>query len=375
MRTIFFLIRKELLQVFRDPIMPRAILLAPIVMLFILSNAMTFEVKQADLALIDLDRSQASRGLVQQFLSTGRFVLTVETPSGEVADQALLNRNAGVVLRIPSAFERDLRRGVSPQVQLILNAEDGAAAGVVLSYAQNIVADFGREWAAGAGIRTAVSGISARGLTIQTRKLYNPTGDYRDYMAIGLLAALLTMIGVLLTALNIAREKEIGTLEQINVTPITRAQFILGKLLPFWFLGLIELTVGLLVIRFGFGVEFVGNPLVVYVGAAVYLAAALSIGLLISTSADTQQQALFVTYFVIVCFIFLGGIFTPAQSMPQWAQIISEANPIKHFVVLLRAVLLKGAGFGTVAKELLAMAGIAVVILPVALLQYRKTAG
>src|SRR5690606_10984051 len=105
---------------------------------------------------------------------TGRFVLTVETPSGEVADQALLNRNAGVVLRIPSAFERDLRRGVSPQVQLILNAEDGAAAGVVLSYAQNIVADFGREWAAGAGIRTAVSGISARGLTIQTRKLYNP---------------------------------------------------------------------------------------------------------------------------------------------------------------------------------------------------------
>ncbi len=373
MRTILFLVRKELIQVFRDPLMPRMIVAAPLVMLFILANAMTFEVKQSDLALVDLDRTSASRNLIQRFVSTGRFRVSVQTPSGDVADTAILTRDANLVLRIPAGFERDLRRGVSPQVQLILNAEDGAAAGVVLSYAHAIIGEFGREWSQSSTMHAAAAGAS-RGLTVETRKLYNPTGAYRDYMAIGLLAALLTLIGVLLTALNIAREKEIGTLEQLNATPITRTQFILGKLIPFWVLGLLELTIGLLVIRFGFGVEFLGNPLVVYVAAALYLAAALSLGLLISTTANTQQQALFVTYFTIVCFIFLGGIFTPAQSMPAWAQVVAEFNPIKHFVVVLRAVLLKGAGFGTVTRELAAMTAFAAVVLPVALLRYRKTA-
>ena len=365
MRTIYFLVRKEMLQVFRDPIMPRLILVAPIVMLFILAQAMTFEVKQTNLALVDLDRSQASRQLVQKFVASGRFEVTMDVPSGDEADAALLTRRAGAILRIPTAFQRDLARGDAPSLQLILNAEDGAAAGVIHSYATAIIADFSAEW--GANPRPRVRPATFGKLQILTRKLYNPTGAYRDFMAIGLLAALLTMIGVLLTALNIAREKEIGTLEQLNATPITRTQFILGKLLPFWVLGLVELTVGLLVIRFGFGVPFVGNPLLIYLGAAVYLVAALGLGLLISTGAANQQQALFITYFIIVTFIFLGGIFTPAQSMPPWAQVVAEANPIKHFVVVLRGVWLKGAGLADLAQELVAMTVFAVVVVPIAL--------
>lgn len=370
MRAILALVRKELLQVLRDRIMLVQIFVPPILQLLILAQAMTFEVKHTDLALVDLDRSPASARLVERFTASGRFAVAIATPSGDRADEALLKREAGVVLRIPEGFGRDLARGTAPTVQLVLDAEDGAAAGVVQSYTAQILAAFSR--AEGQAMRHAAS---RGGVAIQTRTLYNPERGYLAYMAIGLLASLVTLVGILLTAQNIAREKEVGTLEQLNVTPITRGQFVAGKLLPFWGLGLIELTIGLGIIRFVFGIPFVGSVAVVYAGAAVYLLAALGLGLLLSTVAQTQQQAMFVTFFVIVTFFFLGGIFTPVQSMPVWAQALAEANPIKHFAALLQAVLLKGAGWGEVAGALGAMALFAAAVLPLALARYRKTAG
>ena len=258
----------------------------------------------------------------------------------------------------------------------MLNAEDGAAAGVVQAYAGQIVAAFSREEGAAAGASTsAASGArGARGVSVQTRRLYNPEGSYLPYMAIGLLASLVTLVGILLTSQNIAREKEIGTLEQLNVTPITRGQFIAGKLIPFWILGLIELTVGLCIIRFAFGIPFAGPVWLVYLGASVYLVAALGLGLLVSTAVQTQQQAMFVTFFTLVTFFFLGGIFTPVESMPGWAQTLAEANPIKHFAELLRTVLIRGGGLADVASGIGAMAAFAAVVLPLALVRYRKTA-
>ena len=281
------------------------------------------------------------------------------------------------MLRIPSGFERDLRRGQPPTVQLVLNAEDGAAAGVVQAYAGQIVAAFSRGEGAASGARgsgSAARGVFGQGVTVQARKLYNPEGSYLPYMAIGLLASLVTLVGILLTSQNIAREKEIGTLEQLNVTPITRGQFIAGKLIPFWILGLIELTVGLCIIRFVFGIPFVGPVALVYLGAAVYLVAALGLGLLVSTAVRTQQQAMFVTFFTLVTFFFLGGIFTPVESMPGWAQTLAQGNPIKHFAELLRTVLIRGGGLADVASGLGAMAAFAAVVLPLALVRYRKTA-
>ncbi len=256
----------------------------------------------------------------------------------------------------------------------MLNAEDGAAAGVVQSYAASVLAAFGRAEAVSRRPREG-AGRAGGGVRVETRKRYNPEGAYRPYMAIGLLASLVTLIGMLITSQNIAREKEIGTLEQLNVTPITRAQFIAGKLLPFWILGLVELTIGLAVIRFAFGIPFAGSVLVVYAGAAVYLVGALGLGLLISTVVETQQQAMFVTFFVIVAFFFLGGIFTPVQSMPGWAQVVAGINPIKHFATILRAVLLKGAGFADLGGAFGAMALFAAVMLALAVGRYRKTAG
>lgn len=378
MRTILFLVRKETLQVFRDRIMLFQIFAPPIIQLLILAQAMTFEVKQTDLALVDLDNSPASEQLVERFTASGRFQIAVRTASGDRADEALLTREANAVLRIPDSFARDLRRGRSTSVQLILNAEDGAAAGVIQSYASQILADFSQSeatemypTAARPGVQSATS---MPGVAIQTRTLYNPERKYLGYMAIGLLAALVTLVGILLTSQNIAREKEIGTLEQLNVTPITKGQFIAGKLIPFWVLGLVELTIGLSIISFIFGIPFEGSLAVVYAGAAVYLLAALGLGLLISTAAQTQQQALFITFFVVVTFFFLGGLFTPVQSMPAWAQAVAELNPIKHFVYLLRTVLMKGGTLSDVAGAIGAMAAFAAVALSFALVRYRKTA-
>jgi len=362
MRPVLFLVRKELLQVLRDPIMRIQILVPPVLQLLVLSQAMTFEVARTDLALVDLDRSAASERLVERFTASGRFPVAVATASGDRADDALLSREAGAVLRVPAGFGRALARGEATGVQLVLNAEDGASAGVVRAYASEIVGAFAAEERGGGG------------LAVRTRALYNPEGRYLGYMAIGLLASLVSIVGILLTAQNVAREREIGTLAQLHVTPLTRGQFIAGKLIPFWGIGMVQLTLGLLLIRFVLRVPFAGAVGWVYGGAALYLVAALGIGLLISTAVQTQQQAMFVTFFVLVTLFFLGGIFTPVASMPAWAQAMADVNPIQHFVVVLRTVLMKGGGGAEVARSYAVLAAVAAVVLPLAVLRSRKTA-
>lgn len=375
MRTILFLIRKETLQVLRDRIMLVQVFVLPVIQLLVLVQAMTFEVTHTDLALVDLDRSPASERLVERFTATGRFSTTLYTASEHVADEALLTRRANAILRVPPGFDRDLHRGRSPEVQLVLNAEDGAAAGVVQAYASQIIASFSRS-EAGPRASLSASRQTTRGrpaVAVHTRRLVNPQASYFAYMAIGLLAALMTLVGILLASQNIAREKEIGTLEQLNVTPITPRQFIIGKLAPFWVLGLIELTVGLLVLRFVYALPFAGSVSLVYLGASVYLLAALGLGLLVSTVARTQQQAQFVAFFVIVTFFFLGGIFTPVLSMPEWAQAVASLNPTEHFVTLLRTVLIRGGRLADVVVDLGAMSVFAVVALSLAAARFRKT--
>lgn len=373
MRTIFLIVQKETLQVLRDRRMLIQIFLPPVIQLLVLAQAMTFEVKHTDLVLVDADRTRTSIELVDAFRASGRFDVALQTQSAAMADEALLGRRAHAILRIPEGFGRDLHRLEPTTVQLILNAEDGASAGVVLAYANEIINSYGLAQLTKLAPASVLNG-GGPGITIRTRRLYNTEGRYLAYMAIGLLASLVTLVGILLTSQNIAREKEIGTLEQLNVTPITRSQFIFGKLLPFWVLGLIELSVGLFVIRFGFGITYAGSLLIVYVAAAVYLVAALGLGLLVSTVAVTQQQAQFVTFFILVTFFFLGGIFTPIQSMPAWARHLAELNPIKHFVLILRGVLMKGAVWQDVIKPVAAMLCFAAGAIGIAVLRYRKTA-
>ena len=191
-------------------------------------------------------------------------------------------------------------------------------------------------------------------------------------MVPGILVALMTIIGSLLSAQNIAREKELGTLEQLNVTPIKRGEFIVAKLLPFWVLGLIELSLGLLIGTLVFGMPIHGSLLLLYAVAAVYLVVALGIGLWISALVDTQQQAMFVTFFIVNIYLLMSGLFTPVDSMAPWVQTVTMINPVRHFVAISRAILMKGAGLSDIAQPFLILVVTAVVVLTVAVRQYRK---
>jgi ABC-type multidrug transport system permease subunit len=381
MRRILFLARAEVLHVVRDRATFAQVLIVPVVQLLILSNAATFQIANTPTYVVDLDHSSVSRGLMTRFAASGHFEIVGQSPSPGLANEALLRGDVTMVLTIPRDFETDLvRRGVAP-VELAVNAEKGSAAGIVQSYAANIVDRYSTELGAtlhpareslpaSDGSRSPVRGRAR--IDLRTRNWYNATLNYRHYMVPGILVALVTLIGTLLTAQNIAREKELGTLEQLNVTPITRGQFIAAKLLPFWVLGLVDLAIGLGVGRFVFDIPMRGSLLLLFGSAGLYLIVALAIGLWISTLVETQQQAMFVTFFIMNVYLLMSGLFTPIDSMPPWVQTLSQLNPVRHFVTITRAVLIKGAGFGEIVQPLAALAVYGAVMLVLAVRQYSK---
>jgi ABC-2 type transport system permease protein len=368
MRTLLALLRKEFLQIRRDRMMLRQIIAMPVIQLIILSSAATFEVKTARLWVVDQDRSATSRGLVDRLQASGRFVVAGRSPSMSPANAALLARRAGIILVMPAGLERDLVRARVADVQLILNAEDGAAAGVTQAYATQII----RRYAAELQSELRPSARVASAIDVRARAWYNPELAYRDYMIPGILVQLVTVIGTLLTAMNIVREKEIGTLEQLQVTPLRRGTFIAAKLIPLWIIALGELALGLVVARVIFGVPMEGSLVLVFFAAAVYLTAALGVGLWVSTVAQTQQQAMFITFFIIMVYLLMSGLFTPVRSMPEWAQWLAQLNPLKHFIAVMRAIMLKGAGIVDIARELVVLAAFGVITLSLALRQYRR---
>jgi ABC-2 type transport system permease protein len=375
-RTLKFLLRKEFLQIRRDPAIVRLLVAMPLVQLLLLGNAATFQIRSTRMYVVDLDGSSASRGLVTRMEASGRFDAVEASPSMELADRALRSRRVACILRIPADFERDLVRTGTAPVQLVINAEDGAAAGIRRGYAGAILARYAAEL--GAELhpsRGAIEGAPVRGaarVDVRARGWFNPELNYQAYMVPGILVLLVTMVATALGSMNIVREKELGTLEQLNVTPVTRAQFIASKLIPFWVIGLAVLAFGLTLARLVFAIPMRGSLLLVFGGAAVYLLVALGIGLWISTIVETQQQAMFVTFAVNMVYLLMSGLFTPILSMPWWAQWIAQLSPVKHFIVLMRAVLVKGAGFSAVRVPLAVLAIYAAVVLTLAVRQYSK---
>jgi ABC-2 type transport system permease protein len=284
----------------------------------------------------------------------------------------MLDGSVTMAVVIPHDFETSLMRtGVAP-VELSVNAEKGSAAGIVQSYAQSVLAAYAAELTRSAPtIGSRIPDPRSR-IDVRLRSRYNPTLNYKYYMVPGILVALMTIIGSLLSAQNIAREKELGTLEQLNVTPITRGEFIVAKLLPFWCLGLIELTMGLIIGKLVFGIPIVGSLALLYAVAAIYLFVALGIGLFISSVVETQQQAMFVTFFIVNIYLLMSGLFTPIDSMAPWVQVASQINPVRHFVTISRAILMKGAGPEEIAQPLVILLASAVIVLTVAVRQYHK---
>lgn len=379
MRTVRFLLAKEFRQILRDRTMLRMLLIVPLIQLLVLSSAATFEVNRAPLWVVDLDRSAVSRGLVDRLVGSGRFEVVGWSVSMTPADRALLERRASAILGIPADFERDLRnRGRAP-VQVILDAEDGAAAGVLQSYLVAILQDHGREVGGRIGPRVGATSAQASpgpvpSLEVRHRGWYNPELDYYHYMVPGILVVLVTVVAMAITSMNIVREKEIGTLEQLSVTPVTRSQFVASKLIPFWIIALIDLGLGLILARLVFGIPIAGSLSVIAVSALAYLFVALGIALWISTVVETQQQAMFIAFTVNMVYLLMSGLFTPYRSMPEWAQWAGQVSPVKHFIEIMRAVLVRGAGWEAVALPLGILMVYGAMVFTLAIRQFSKTA-
>lgn len=374
MRTILFLVRKEFLQIFRDRATVFQIFFIPVVQLLILSQAATFDVKRTTLAVVDEDRSTASARLMMRLEGGERFRIVRAGSDARGIEEALMDRQAKAVLRIPHDFERTLTRDRRATLQLQINAEEGAVAGIVQSGVQSVVADFAREQSQGSATPVRASVVPAAPLALRAQGWFNPTRNYKHYMVPAIMVSLVTIIGLLLTAQNIAREKEIGTLEQLNVTPITKTQFIAGKLLPFWILALVIFSIGMILGRVAFNIPMRGSVPLVFLSAAVYLVVTLGTGLWISTFTNTQQQTMFVAFFILMIYLLMSGLFTPVESMPRWAQLVAEANPVRHFVWIMRAVLVRGAGLEVIAPRLLGLGVGGLAVLTLAVRQYSKQA-
>jgi ABC-2 type transport system permease protein len=372
MKTILYIIQKEFKQIFRNKGMLPIIFVLPLLQLIILSNAATFEVKNIKFGYIDNDYSSTSRDLIDQFKASTYFNVLTDFPSEALASSAMLKGEVDVILVIPNYFERDLQKEKQNSLGVSINAIDGATAAVENVYLTQIIQRFNQQLK---GDLMQISDKQVRLSSIETIPLfwYNETLNYKTFMVPGILVLLVTMITLFLSGMNIVREKEIGTLEQINVTPIKKSQFIIGKLFPFWVIGMGLLTIGLIIAKLIFNVPMIGSLPLMYFYTSIYILVVLGIGLFISNFTETQQQAMFIAWFFTVIFILMSGLFTPIDSMPEWAQILTEFNPIKYFVEVMRMVMLKGSGFMDILPQLFKTLLYALIMNGLAVWSYKKT--
>jgi ABC-2 type transport system permease protein len=370
MRTLKFILRKEFRQIFRDPSILRVILIMPVIQLLILPWAADYEIKNIKLAVVDHDHSEYSRQLVNKITSSGYFILTDYSSSYEHSLEQVENDKADLVLQIPDHFEKDLVKEDESKLFMAINAINGVKANLGGAYLRSIIQDYNRlvrmEW-----IQLPRFSQETQ-IEVTSSNWFNPLLNYKYFMVPGILVILLTMVGTNLAAINIVKEKEIGTIEQINVTPIKKYHFVLGKLIPFWIMGLVVLTIGLTIARVAYGIIPAGSFLTIYVFAAIYLLAVLGLGLLISTYSVNQQQAMLLSFFLMMIFILLGGLYTSIDSMPEWAKWITRFNPVSYFIEVMRMVVLKGSSLADIKHHLMAMGGFAVAFNGWAIISYRK---
>ncbi len=370
MKQLSFLLEKEFRQVFRNPAILRTVLVMPIIQLIIFPFAANYEVKNVLLSIVDHDHSSYSQKFISKITASGYFILTDYSPSYNEAMKSIETDKADLIIEIPRGFEKDLVKANKSSMLLSVNAVNGAKANLGGSYAASIIRDFNQEirmeWMTFPAFNTIPT------IEILSSNWYNPTMNYKEFMVPGILVTLLTMIGTFLASLNIVHEREIGTIEQINVSPIGKTTFILGKLLPFWIMGLVTLTLGLLVSRLFYNIVSIGSIGLIYLFAMVFLLALLGVGLLISTYAETQTQATFVGFFVMMVFMLLGGLYTSIDSMPEWAKWITKINPVAYFIEVMRMIVLKGSGFTDIKYHLLSVLGLAVIFNGWAILNYHK---
>lgn len=359
---IRYLLEKEFKQISRDRFLPKIIFIIPLMQLIILPFAANFEMRNINIGIIDNDHSATSQRLAEKVLSSGYFRLTDYSPRYDTGLASIEDNSADILLEIPPGFERRLGREGRSDVLIAANAVNGTKGGLGSSYLSAIIQSFNAEAGHGAA--------ASAGITYTY--LFNPHLDYKNNMVPGILVFLLAIIGGFLAALNIVSEKEKGTIEQINVTPVPKTLFLLAKLIPFWIIGFILLTLGALIAWIIYGLLPAGSFVTIYVFAAMFLIAFSGLGLAISTISSTQQQAMFTAFVFIIIFALMSGLFTPVSSMPDWAQTLTLFNPMRYFIDVMRMVYLKGSQFTDILPQFAAITLFAILFNTLAIIGYRK---
>jgi ABC-2 type transport system permease protein len=366
---------KEFIQLWRDKWGRFRLIAPPLIQLLLFGYAATFEVYHVSTAVLDLDRTQESRGLVAQFTSSNRLNIVKRAQSQDEVDGMIDRSDAAVALVIHAGFANLLRKGQEAPLQVLVDGTNSNTALIALGYIDTIASEFSQDYAV--DLMQRVQGIKGINnlvqVTIAQRPWYNPDFNGRWFFVPGVIATITLVMVVNLTAFAVVREREVGTLEQIMVSPIRPAEFILGKTVPFFVVGMG--IAGLITIFgiFWFQVPFVGNPFVFIFGTMLYLLSLLALGLLISTVCSTQQQAFATNFFVLNPLFILSGFSFPISSMPDALQWFTCVNPLRYFLVVIRGTFLKGIGLDILWPDFLAMAAIAAVLLTVSILRFRKS--
>lgn len=370
---IKYLIEKEFKQLLRNSFLPRLIFIFPCMIMLLMPWAANLEIKNIRMNIIDNDHSVLSRRLVDKIAASTYFQTTALPDSYEKGFEAIEEGTADLLLEIPRNFEKDWVNGGAAHVLVAANAVNGTKGGLGSSYLSTIINDYGAELRAESGSNLAIDSGNLPQIDILTQNLFNPQLDYKLFMIPALMVMLLTMLCGFLPALNIVGEKEAGTIEQINVTPVGKFTFILAKLIPYWLIGFIVLTICFFFAWVFYGIFPVGYFGVIYFFAILFVLAVSGFGLVISNHSATMQQAMFVMWFCMLILILMSGLFTPIHSMPEWAQWITMLNPLKYFMEVMRMVYLKGSGFIDLLPQLGALLAFALFLNIWAVKSYRKS--
>lgn len=368
---IKYLIEKEFKQFMRNPFLPRLVVMMPIVMMLVFPWAANQEVKNINLSVVDNDHTQYSQRLIHKIAASGYFNYTDYSNSYEQGMEAIASGKADVILEIPVGFERDLLKEGNSRLLISANAVNGTKGSFSGNYLTLITRGYMQELQEESGLLAIPSSVPVIEVVQQNR--FNARMDYKVFMVPALVVTLLTLICGFLPALNIVSEKEAGTMEQMNVTPVTKFTFIIAKLIPYWIIGFIVLTICLGIAYWAYGLLPAGNVLGIYLSALIYILAISGFGLIISNHSSTMQQAMFVMFFFMLIFILLSGLFTPINSMPGWAQVITYINPLKYFILIMRHIYLKGSSVLDLWQQIGALLGFAGGFNIWAVWSYKKT--
>lgn len=368
---IKFLLEKEFKQILRNSFLPRMIIAMPLMMMLVFPWAANQEIKNLRLSVVDNDHSVYSERLIQKVTASGYFNLTNVSASNKEALKSLESDKADIILELQPDFEKHLIKEGVANVMISANAVNGMKGGLGTAYLSAILQDYATEIRDEWKQSPLMATLPVINIVPQNR--FNPHLDYKVFMVPAIMVTLLTMLCGFLPALNIVGEKEIGTIEQMNVTPVNKLTFILAKLIPYWTVGLLALTLCITLAATVYGLIPAGRLTTLYLFASLYILVVSGFGLVVSNYSNTMQQAMFVMFFFIMIFILMSGLFTPISSMPKWAETITIFNPLKYFIQVMRMVYLKGSGITDLSTQMMALCCFAVFFNGWAVLSYRKS--